>query len=131
MSTNTVEITSVTKNTSYNVELSLFRARVFRDDGTVALGSDDVSSTVWFPDDSRGGGVVLPDADISPGNTVKIFYEGEGDITVSPATDEILIVPQGDTEGYPSAVAVTGNTRLVQTDTSGRTWRVMSEDSIS
>ena len=131
VSTNTVEITSVTKNTSYNVELSLFRARVFRDDGTVALGSDDVSSTVWFPDDSRGGGVVLPDADISPGNTVKIFYEGEGDITVSPATDEILIVPQGDTEGYPSAVAVTGNTRLVQTDTSGRTWRVMSEDSIS
>lgn len=131
VSTNTVVITGITKDTTYSTELSLFRARVFRDDGTVTLGSDDVSSAVWFPDDSRGGGVVLPDADISPGNTVKIFSEGSGSITVTPATDDILIIPQGETEGYPSAVTVTGNTRLVQTDTSGRTWRVMGEDGTS
>lgn len=49
--------------------------------------------------------------------------------------DDLMIkaetTPQGETEGYPSAVTVTGNTRLVQTDTSGRTWRVMGEDGTS
>ncbi|WP_097458063.1 DUF6645 domain-containing protein [Escherichia coli] len=124
---NTIEVNNVTKSTTYNVELELIAARIFRNDGTVALSGDDVSSLVWFPDDERGGKVVLPDATISPGNTVKILSDGSGTVTISPSGTRVLIIPAGETEAYPSSVETAGNVTLVQTSSEGRTWRVLGE----
>ncbi|CAD6136453.1 hypothetical protein AOY57_24140 [Escherichia coli] len=124
---NTIEVNNVTVNETYNVELELIAARIFRDDGTVVLSGDDVSSLVWFPDDERGGKVVLPDATISPGNTVKILSDGSGPVTISPSGTRVLIIPAGETKAYPSSVETAGNVTLVQTSSEGRTWRVLGE----
>lgn len=126
VSTNTVEISSITSGTTYNVELSLFRARVFRDDGTVILTDDDVSSCVYFPPDPRGGKVIIPDVAISAGHTVHVMANNAGNITIEPANNNVLITPEGESEALPLPVTTDSSVTLTQTSGTGKTWVVTS-----
>ncbi|EGS3550918.1 sialate O-acetylesterase [Salmonella enterica] len=118
VATDTLQLTSITAGDVYGVELAEFTVKIYRDDATITLSDDNVSSYVYFPPGTRGGTVVLPDAAIRSGNTVQIVANSAGTVTVQPANSNVLI------NGLPASTALTASARLVQTGTDGRTWVV-------
>lgn len=119
---NVLMVTDITSSATYPVNLSAFDVTINRDDGTVTLSDEDVSSYVYFPAGSRGGRVIIPDAAISTGNTVQIVANNAGTITIEPASNNVLITPKGESEGLPSSTVTESSVTLVQTGADGKSW---------
>ncbi|MGF2865704.1 DUF6645 domain-containing protein [Salmonella enterica] len=113
---NTFRVTGITNASSYEVDIETFSIQVYRDDGTVTLSEDDVSSYVYFPTGYHGGRVVVPDAEIKAGNTVQIVANNAGTISITPANNNVLI------NGVPSSTTTDSGVTLVQTGGDGKTW---------
>ncbi len=116
---NMIQMTSITSGNTYGIELAAFSTTVYRDDATITLADTDGSSFVYFPEGTRGGKVVLPDAKISAGNTVQVLANSAGIITVQGANNNVLI------NGLPSAATTDHSVTLVQTGEDGKTWAVV------
>ncbi|ECU7993639.1 hypothetical protein BHM34_19465 [Salmonella enterica subsp. enterica serovar Toucra] len=71
---------------------------------------------MYFPVGYNGGKVVIPDAPITAGKTVKIVANNAGRISVEPASDNVLV------NGRPSTTTTDTSLTLVQTGSDGKTW---------
>lgn len=113
---NTLQLTSLTRNATYGVQLETFSIQVFRDDGTVTLADTDASSYVYFPASYNGGTVIIPDAAITAGNTVQIVANNAGTIAIQPASSNVLV------NGLPSVTTTDTSLTLVQQGSDGKSW---------
>ncbi|EHK2736565.1 sialate O-acetylesterase [Salmonella enterica] len=116
VSDNTLQLTSITGGASYGVAFEQFSLQIYRDDGTVTLSNDDVSSYVYFPTGYHGGKVIIPDAQITAGNTVQVVATNAGTISLQPENSNVLI------NGLPSATTTDTSVTLVQQGGDGKTW---------
>ncbi|EAB4400462.1 sialate O-acetylesterase [Salmonella enterica] len=114
---NTLMLTSITGGNVYGVELEELGVTVYRDDASVTLTDGD-SNTVYFPAGTRGGKVILPDAQISAGKAVRVTADNAGTITLTPENSNVLI------NGFPAAITTDHSVTLIQTGSDGRTWVV-------
>lgn len=121
VSPNVLVLTDITSGTTYATEFASFSVFVCRDDGTVTLRDADASSYVYFPEQHKGGRVVIPDTEISAGNTIEIANSG-GPVTVQPASGNVLVKAPGGAEALPSAFTLSGSGVLVQANADGKTW---------
>ncbi|EAP9507141.1 sialate O-acetylesterase [Salmonella enterica] len=112
----TLSINGITSAQTYEMDIENFSIQIYRDDGSIMLSNDDVSSYVYFPVGYNGGKVVIPDAPITAGKTVKIVANNAGTISIEPASNNVLI------NGVPSASATDSGMTLVQQSGDGRTW---------
>ncbi|HIF2251289.1 TPA: DUF6645 domain-containing protein [Salmonella enterica] len=113
---NTLQLTSITGGASYGVAFEQFSLQIYRDNGTVTLSNDDVSSYVYFPTGYHGGKVIIPDAQITAGNTVQVVASSAGTISLQPENSNVLI------NGLPSATTTDTSITLVQQGGDGKTW---------
>ncbi|HGB3178555.1 TPA: DUF6645 domain-containing protein [Salmonella enterica subsp. enterica serovar Muenchen] len=113
---NTLQITSITGGASYGVEFERFALQIYRDNGTVTLSNDDVSSYVYFPTGYHGGKVIIPDTQITAGNTVQVVATNAGTISLQPENSNVLI------NGLPSSTTTDTSIMLVQQGGDGKTW---------
>ncbi|HAK8200538.1 TPA: sialate O-acetylesterase [Salmonella enterica] len=113
---NTLQLTSITAGASYGVAFEQFALQIYRDNGTVTLSNDDVSSYVYFPTGYHGGKVVIPDTQITAGNTVQVVASSAGTISLQPENSNVLI------NGLPSATTTDTSITLVQQGGDGKTW---------
>ncbi|EEO9899636.1 sialate O-acetylesterase, partial [Salmonella enterica] len=113
---NTLSINGITSAQTYEMDIENFSIQIYRDDGSIMLSNDDVSSYVYFPVGYNGGKVVIPDAPITAGKTVKIVANNAGRISVEPASDNVLV------NGRPSTTTTDTSLTLVQTGSDGKTW---------
>lgn len=113
---NTLSLTSITTGATYGVEFEQFALQIYRDNGTVTLSNDDVSSYVYFPTGYHGGKVIIPDAQITAGNTVQVVASSAGTISLQPENSNVLI------NGLPSATTTDTSVTLVQQGGDGKTW---------
>ncbi|ELC8786558.1 sialate O-acetylesterase [Salmonella enterica] len=113
---NTLQLTSITTGATYGVEFEQFALQIYRDDGTITLSDDDASSYVYFPTNYKGGKVVIPDAQITAGNTVQVVANNAGQISLTPANGNVLV------NGLPSATTTDKSVTLVQQGSDGKTW---------
>lgn len=113
---NTLQVTSITTASSYEIDIEALSLQVYRDSGTITLSEDDVSSYVYFPAGYHDGKVVIPDAKITAGNTVQIVMNNAATISVEPASSSVLI------NDLPSAITTDKSVTLVQQGGDGKTW---------
>ncbi|EDX4489607.1 sialate O-acetylesterase [Salmonella enterica subsp. salamae] len=113
---NTLQVTSITTASSYEIDIKALSLQVYRDSGTITLSEDDVSSYVYFPGGYHDGKVVIPDAKITAGNTVQIVMNSAGTVSVEPASSNVLI------NDLPSAITTDKSVTLVQQGGDGKTW---------
>ncbi|HCP5917090.1 TPA: sialate O-acetylesterase, partial [Escherichia coli] len=113
-----LQLTNITSSPTYGCNIKDFTVKIYRDDAIVSLPDDDVSSLVYFPEGSRGGKVVLPDTEISAGNTVQVVANNAGTITIEPASSNVLV------NNLPSSVTTDRSVTLVQTSLDGKTWAI-------
>nr|WP_274922695.1 peptidylprolyl isomerase A [Escherichia coli] len=111
-----LQLTNITSSPTYGCNIKDFTVKIYRDDAIVSLPDDDVSSLVYFPEGSRGGKVVLPDAKISAGNTVQVVVNNAGIIAIEPASSNVLL------NNLPSSATTDRSVTLVQTSLDGKTW---------
>ncbi|EGT7582953.1 sialate O-acetylesterase [Salmonella enterica] len=113
---NILQLTSITTGATYGVEFEQFALQIYRDDGTITLSDDDASSYVYFPTNYKGGKVVIPDAQITAGNTVQVVANNAGQISLTPANGNVLV------NGLPSVTTTDKSVTLVQQGSDGKTW---------
>lgn len=113
-----LQLTNITSSPTYGTNIKDFTVKIYRDDAIISLPDDDVSSLVYFPEGSRGGKVVLPDTEISAGNTVQVVANNAGTINIEPASSNVLV------NNLPSSVTTDRSVTLVQTSLDGKTWLI-------
>ena len=121
---NRLMLTDITGATTYALDVAAFTVQVYRDNGSIVLSDDDISSYVCFPPGYNGGKVVIPNTAISPGKTVQIVSEKAGNVTIEPASSDVLITPKDADEALPVSTVVDSSVTLVQIAAEGKTWLV-------